>query len=202
MMVKGKRQQLESCSIRTGVNRIWSPLAGVQRSEFMPSNDGRHHRCHELAHKGLYKELQSISAGGNWEASWIKPADLESGDCDHFSRLWREHISESVLRRVTLRRGGLKIVRSCRAEFLAECSRSLSQMTFQYCRAFGIALRVRVNLGVSGCLPALTTRKRCCSTLAQRVISPESEVPSWSFRPILFGGLNRAACPPVCSSVT
>ena len=27
-----------------------------------------------LAQKGLYKELQSIPPGGNWEASfWIKP---------------------------------------------------------------------------------------------------------------------------------
>ena len=78
MMVKGKRQQLEVMldpNWRSIV--IWSPAAGVQGDAnfiaFEPMagiTDAMN-----LAHKGLYKELQSIPAGGNWEASfWVKPA--------------------------------------------------------------------------------------------------------------------------------
>ncbi|PYR71506.1 MAG: hypothetical protein DMG20_02715 [Acidobacteria bacterium] len=77
MMVKGKRQQLEIMldpNWRSIV--IWSPLAGVEGDRnfiaFEPMagiTDAMN-----LAHKGLYKELQSIPPGGNWEASfWIKP---------------------------------------------------------------------------------------------------------------------------------
>ena len=78
MMVKGKRQQLETMldpNWRSIV--IWSPLAGVEGDRnfiaFEPMagiTDAMN-----LAQKGLYKELQSIAPGGNWEASfWIKPA--------------------------------------------------------------------------------------------------------------------------------
>ena len=78
MMVKGKRQQLEIMldpNWRSIV--IWSPLAGVQGDRnfiaFEPMagiTDAMN-----LAQKSLYKELQSIPPGGNWEASfWIKPA--------------------------------------------------------------------------------------------------------------------------------
>ena len=77
MMVKGKRQQLEIMldpNWRSIV--IWSPLAGVEGDRnfiaFEPMaaiTDAMN-----LAQKGLYKELQSIPPGGNWEASfWIKP---------------------------------------------------------------------------------------------------------------------------------
>jgi aldose 1-epimerase len=78
MLVKGKRQQLEIMldpNWRSIV--IWSPIAGVQGDPnfiaFEPMagiTDAMN-----LAQKGLYKELQSIPSGGNWEANfWIKPA--------------------------------------------------------------------------------------------------------------------------------
>jgi aldose 1-epimerase len=83
MIVKGKRQQLD---ITIGPSWpsvvVWSPT---------PNPSGRGGQgdpnfiafepmagitdAMNLAHKGLYKELQSISPGGTWEASfWVKPS--------------------------------------------------------------------------------------------------------------------------------
>ena len=83
LVVKGKRQQLD---IMLGPNWrsivIWSPTPpttnrGAQADPnfiaFEPMagiTDAMN-----LAHKGLYKELQSIPRGGSWEASfWIRPS--------------------------------------------------------------------------------------------------------------------------------
>ena len=78
MIVKGKRQQLD---VMLGSNWrsvvVWSPNPGPQNDPnfiaFEPMagiTDAMN-----LAHKGLYKELQSIPPGGTWEASfWVKPS--------------------------------------------------------------------------------------------------------------------------------
>ena len=82
MVLKGKHQQLE---IMLGPNWrsivIWSPNPAVTGGgqgdpnfiAFEPMagiTDAMN-----LAHKGLYKELQSIPPGGSWDASfWIKPS--------------------------------------------------------------------------------------------------------------------------------
>jgi aldose 1-epimerase len=85
MIVKGKRQQLDVMmdgNWRAAV--IWSPTpapsAAAQNGQADPNfiafepmagiTDAMN-----LAHKGIYKELQSIPAGGTWEANfWIKPS--------------------------------------------------------------------------------------------------------------------------------
>lgn len=78
MIVKGKRQQLDVLldpNWRSVV--VWAPNPGPQNDPnfiaFEPMagiTDAMN-----LAHKGLYKELQSIPPGGTWEASfWVKPS--------------------------------------------------------------------------------------------------------------------------------
>src|SRR5262245_10323926 len=74
MIVKGKRQQLD---VMLGPNWrsvvIWSPRPTADFIAFEPMagiTDAMN-----LAHKGIYKELQSIPPGGTWEASfWVKPS--------------------------------------------------------------------------------------------------------------------------------
>ena len=80
MIVKGKRQQLD---VMLGPNWrsvvVWSPNPGPQNDPnfiaFEPMagiTDAMN-----LAHKGLYKELQSIPPGGTWEASfWVRPSEF------------------------------------------------------------------------------------------------------------------------------
>jgi len=64
---------------------IWSPLPTVTAGGGQPGQGDPNFIAFEpmagitdamnLAHKGLYKELQSIPPGGSWEASfWIKPS--------------------------------------------------------------------------------------------------------------------------------
>jgi aldose 1-epimerase len=86
MIVKGKRQQLDILldpNWRSIV--IWSPLPTVTPGGGQPGQGDPNFIAFEpmagitdamnLAHKGLYKELQSIPPGGSWEASfWIKPS--------------------------------------------------------------------------------------------------------------------------------
>ena len=78
MIVRGKGQQLD---VMLGPNWrsvvVWAPNPGPQNDPnfiaFEPMagiTDAMN-----LAHKGLYKELQSIPPGGTWEASfWVKPS--------------------------------------------------------------------------------------------------------------------------------
>jgi aldose 1-epimerase len=78
MIVRGKRQQLD---VMLGPNWrsvvVWSPNPGPQIDPnfiaFEPMagiTDAMN-----LAHKGLYRELQSIAPGGTWEASfWVRPS--------------------------------------------------------------------------------------------------------------------------------
>jgi aldose 1-epimerase len=78
MIVRGARQQLD---VMFGPNWrsvvVWSPNPGPQIDPnfiaFEPMagiTDATN-----LAHKGLYRELQSISPGGTWEASfWVRPS--------------------------------------------------------------------------------------------------------------------------------
>jgi aldose 1-epimerase len=73
MVLKGKRQQLEVMLGPTWRSIvIWSP-ASADFIAFEPMagiTDAMN-----LAHKGLYKELQSIPPGGTWEATfWVKPS--------------------------------------------------------------------------------------------------------------------------------
>ena len=89
MVVKGKHQQLDimlSSNWRSIV--IWSPNpAGTGRGGQGgqgPPGDPNFIAFEpmagitdalNLAHKGLYKELQSIVPGGTWDASfWVKPS--------------------------------------------------------------------------------------------------------------------------------
>ena len=82
MIVKGKQQQLEVMLGPTWRSIVvWSPDPAVTRGgqgdpnfiAFEPMagiTDAMN-----LAHKGVYKELQSIPPGGRWEASfWVKPS--------------------------------------------------------------------------------------------------------------------------------
>jgi aldose 1-epimerase len=84
MIVKGKRQQLDIMLDRNWRSVVvWSPRpAGTAPPT--PQNDPNFIAFEpmagitdamNLAHKGLYKELQSIAPGATWEASfWIKPS--------------------------------------------------------------------------------------------------------------------------------
>src|SRR5215510_3542280 len=86
MVVKGKRQQLEVMLGPTWRSIvIWSPDPAVTgRGGQSPQNDPNFIALEpmagitdamNLAHKGLYKELQSIPSGGSWEARfWVKPS--------------------------------------------------------------------------------------------------------------------------------
>ena len=92
MVVKGKHQQLD---IMLGPNWrsvvIWSPNPAATGRGGQAGQGGQGGQgdpnfiafepmagitdAMNLAHKGLYKELQSIPPGGSWEASfWIKPS--------------------------------------------------------------------------------------------------------------------------------
>jgi aldose 1-epimerase len=87
MIVKGKRQQLDIMldpNWRAVV--IWSPQPAVTGGPGGQPGQGDPNfiafepmagitDAMNLAHKGLYKELQSIPAGGSWEARfWVKPS--------------------------------------------------------------------------------------------------------------------------------
>jgi aldose 1-epimerase len=86
MIVKGKRQQLDVMldpNWRAVV--IWSPQPAVTGGAGQPGQGDPNFIAFEpmagitdamnLAHKGLYKELQSIPSGGSWEARfWVKPS--------------------------------------------------------------------------------------------------------------------------------
>jgi len=86
MIVKGKRQQLDIMldhNWRAVV--IWSPQPAVTAAAPQPGQGDPNFIAFEpmagitdamnLAHKGLYKELQSIPSGGSWEARfWVKPS--------------------------------------------------------------------------------------------------------------------------------
>jgi aldose 1-epimerase len=78
MIVTGIRQQLDVMLDRNWRSVVvWSPNPGPQNDPnfiaFEPMagiTDAMN-----LAHKGRYKELQSIAPGGTWEASfWVKPS--------------------------------------------------------------------------------------------------------------------------------
>ncbi|PYS33110.1 MAG: hypothetical protein DMG14_32540 [Acidobacteria bacterium] len=86
MLVKGKHQQLE---IVLGPNWrsivIWSPNPTATGRSGQGGQSDPNFIAFEpmagitdamnLAHKGLYKELQSIPPSGTWDASfWIKPS--------------------------------------------------------------------------------------------------------------------------------
>lgn len=86
MIVKGKRQQLDIMldpNWRAVV--IWSPQPAVTAAAGQPGQGDPNFIAFEpmagitdamnLAHKGLYKELQSIPSGGSWQARfWVKPS--------------------------------------------------------------------------------------------------------------------------------
>src|SRR5215469_14740806 len=86
MIVKGKRQQLDIMldhNWRAVV--IWSPQPAATAAAGQPGQGDPNFIAFEpmagitdamnLAHKGLYKELQSIPSGGSWEARfWVKPS--------------------------------------------------------------------------------------------------------------------------------
>jgi len=86
MILKGKRQQLDvmlDANWRSVV--IWSPQPPVTSGGGQPGQGDPNFIAFEpmagitdamnLAHKGLYKELQSIPSGSSWEARfWIKPS--------------------------------------------------------------------------------------------------------------------------------
>jgi aldose 1-epimerase len=85
MTVKGKSQQLDVIvgpNYRAMVIYAPSPTAAAGRGG-QPAAQNRNFVCFEpmvgitnamnLAHKGLYKELQSVPAGGTWQESfWIR----------------------------------------------------------------------------------------------------------------------------------
>ena len=76
MIVKGKRQQLDimlDSNWRSVV--IWSPKVQTDPTFIAFEPMAGITDAMNLAQKGLYKELQSIPAGGTWEASfWVKPS--------------------------------------------------------------------------------------------------------------------------------
>jgi aldose 1-epimerase len=86
MIVKGKRQQLDIMldpNWRAVV--IWSPKPAVTAAIGQPGQGDPNFIAFEpmagitdamnLAHKGLYQELQSIPSGGSWQARfWVKPS--------------------------------------------------------------------------------------------------------------------------------
>jgi len=76
MIVKGKRQQLDillDSSWRSVV--IWSPKQQTDPNFVAFEPMAGITDAMNLAHKGLYKELQSIPPNGSWEASfWVKPS--------------------------------------------------------------------------------------------------------------------------------
>ena len=86
MIVKGKRQQLDIMLDRNWrAVVIWSPQPAVTAAAAQPGQGDPNFIAFEpmagitdamnLAHKGLYKELQSIPSGGSWEARfWVKPS--------------------------------------------------------------------------------------------------------------------------------
>jgi aldose 1-epimerase len=86
MIVKGKRQQLDIMLDRNWrAVVIWSPQPAVTAAAGQPGQGDPNFIAFEpmagitdamnLAHKGLYKELQSIPSGGSWEARfWVKPS--------------------------------------------------------------------------------------------------------------------------------
>ena len=86
MIVKGKRQQLDIMLDRNWrAVVIWSPQPAATGAAGQPGQGDPNFIAFEpmagitnamnLAHKGLYKELQSIPSGGSWEARfWVKPS--------------------------------------------------------------------------------------------------------------------------------
>jgi len=86
LIVKGKRQQLDIMLERNWrAVVIWSPQPAATAAAGQPGQGDPNFIAFEpmagitdamnLAHKGLYKELQSIPPGGSWEARfWVKPS--------------------------------------------------------------------------------------------------------------------------------
>jgi aldose 1-epimerase len=86
MVVKGRRQQLDIMLDRNWRSIvIWSPNPAAPGRSGQAGQSDPNFIAFEpmagitdamnLAHKGLYKELQSIPPGGTWEASfWVKPS--------------------------------------------------------------------------------------------------------------------------------
>jgi aldose 1-epimerase len=85
MIVKGKRQQLDiALDPKWPAVVVWSPKPAATAAGGAPQNDPNFIAFEpmagitdamNLAHKGIYKDLQSIPQGGKWEASfWVKPS--------------------------------------------------------------------------------------------------------------------------------
>jgi aldose 1-epimerase len=85
MMVKGKRQQLDiALDPKWPAVVVWSPKPAATAAGGTPQNDPNFIAFEpmagitdalNLAHKGTYKDLQTIPPGGKWEASfWVKPS--------------------------------------------------------------------------------------------------------------------------------
>src|SRR5689334_3237011 len=85
MVVKGKRQQLDiALDPKWPAVVVWSPKPAANAAGGAPQNDTNFIAFEpmagitdamNLAHKGIYKELQSIMPAGKWEASfWVKPS--------------------------------------------------------------------------------------------------------------------------------
>jgi aldose 1-epimerase len=85
MTVKGKRQQLDiALDTNWRAVVVWSPKPSGTDGRGGPQNDPNFIAFEpmagitdamNLAHKGLYNELQSIPPGGKWEASfWVRPS--------------------------------------------------------------------------------------------------------------------------------
>jgi aldose 1-epimerase len=85
MTVKGKAQQLD---VAVGPNYraivVWAPRPAPAGGQNPAPAQNRNFICFEpmvgitnamnLAHKGRYKELQSIAPGGTWQESfWVRP---------------------------------------------------------------------------------------------------------------------------------